>query len=130
VTVKDAEHTPKDDDDRLRCVSTVQEGVKVLVVSGDVDFAVRADFQSAINEAVKGCDSPLIIDLNGVRYIDSSGFVGLIRAQKQMTERLDKLYVVVGSSNVRRLFSLLSLDQVFALYETREGAVSAALRKA
>lgn len=128
MTVKDAEHSPKDDDGRLRCISTLQEGVSVFVVSGDVDFAVRADFHSAIDAAVAGARSPLVIDLSAVRYIDSSGFVGLIRAQKQMADRSDKLYVVVGSSNVRRLFSILSLDQVFALYETRKSAVAAALR--
>lgn len=128
MTVKDAEHSPKGDDGRLRCISTLQNGVAVLMVSGDVDFAVRTDFQTAIDAAVAGAHSPLVIDLEGVRYIDSSGFVGLIRAQKQMTDRSDKLYVVVGNSNVRRLFSLLSLDQVFALFDTRAAAVAAALQ--
>jgi anti-sigma B factor antagonist len=126
VTVKDAEYTPKDDDGRLRCISVVERGVSVLSICGDVDFAVRSDFETEIDKAIAGRHSPLVIDLNGVRYIDSSGFVGLIRAQKQMTERDDKLYLVVGNTNVRRLFSILSLDQVFALHETRESALTAA----
>ena len=126
MTVKDAEPTPKDDDGRLRCRNAVERDVSVLSISGDVDFAVRSDFEAELDKAIAGTHSPLVIDLEGVRYIDSSGFVGLIRAQKHVAERGDKLYVVVGNSNVRRLFSILSLDQVFTLHETRESALAAA----
>jgi len=62
-----------------------------------------------------------MIDLSRVRYIDAGGFSTLIEAQKRMTARSDKLYIVVNDF-VQRLFSILKLDTCFDLYVSADDA--------
>ena len=122
-------HGTLTDNGRLRCISTSVEGVRVLDVSGEIDFAVRADFRSVLDAVVANTDSPLIVDLTGVRYIDSSGFAELISAWKRMTEGHKRLYIV-SSPTVRRLLRILGLERVFDYYGTQRSAVATALRDA
>jgi anti-anti-sigma factor len=115
------------DNDRPRCTSALVEGVHLLSVSGEVDCAVHSDLKRALETAVANAHSSLVIDLTGVHYIDSSGFMALIGAWKQMTERHDSLYLV-SNPNVRRLLRTLGLDQVFDFYDTQCDAVATALQ--
>jgi anti-sigma B factor antagonist len=106
----------------------LDRGVHVLTVSGNVNNAVESIFQDALASAVAGANSPLILDLAGVTNIDSNGLGALIRTQRQMNARPDKLYFVVRNPRIRRTFSALGLDKFFDLYETPEDATAAALR--
>ena len=114
-------------DGRFLCITGLVEGVHLLSVSGEIDSSVHGDFKGAIETAVTNAHSPLVIDLTSVRYIDSSGFMALIGAWKQMTERHDSLYLV-SNPNVRRLLRTLGLDQVFDFYDTQCDAVATALQ--
>lgn len=122
-------HTTLTDNGRLRCMSTKVEGVHVLDVCGEIDFAVRNEFKSVLNTVVASAQAPLVVDLTAVRYIDSSGFAELISAWKQMVERRERFYVVSGP-NVRRLLRILGLDRVFDQYSTQRSAIASALRDA
>lgn len=113
-------------DARLRFAKDEIRGVHVLTVSGDVDLLVRADFRAGLVEAVDGANSPLVIDLSGVNYIDAGGFTALIEAQQSMTARPDNLYVVVKNPLIRRLFRILELDDFFDLYSDAKAAMAAA----
>ena len=109
-------------DGRFLCITGLVEGVHLLSVSGEIDSSVHGDFKGAIETAVTNAHSPLVIDLTGVRYIDSSGFTDLIGARKRMTERNDRLYLVSNRA-VHRLLRILGLDQVFEVYATQREAV-------
>jgi anti-sigma B factor antagonist len=113
----------------LTLTSAVDRGVHVLTVSGHVNDAVEAIFRDALASAVAGANSPLVLDLTGVTYIDSNGLGALIRTQRQMNARPDELYFVVRNPRIRRTFSALGLDKLFDLYETPEAATDAARRR-
>jgi len=106
--------------------TTTRGGVHVLTVSGEVDIQVRAEFRERLIEAVDGANSPLVIDLSGVDFIEASGFIALVEAQERMNARPDKLYIVVQNPLVRRLFSILRLDAFFDLYTATKDALAAA----
>jgi len=101
--------------------------VHLLTVSGDVNKAVESTFRDALATAVDGANSPLILDLTGVTYIDGNGIGALIRTQRQMNARPDKLYFVIRDPRMRRRFTALGLDKFFDLYEIPEDAMVAAL---
>ena len=54
--------------------------------------------------------------------------LALVGAQKSMTARPDKLYIVVNRPTLRRLFSILNLDKFFHLYVSAGDAVAAAVK--
>lgn len=117
-----------DSNSQLRLTTATVQGVHVLTVSGEVDISVKAEFRGALEKAVAGASSPLVIDLSGVRYFAASAFSALIAAQKEMTARSDRLYVVVTRPIVRGLFSLLNLDRFFDLQVSAEVAIATAVR--
>jgi anti-sigma B factor antagonist len=113
---------------RLLLTTGKRQGVHLLAVSGEVDLAAQTEFREALEKAVAGANSPLIIDLSGVRFIDASGFSALIATQKKMTARPDKLYVIVDNPFIRRLFSILGLDTFFDLRVSVNAAIAAAVK--
>jgi anti-anti-sigma factor len=112
----------------LRTTTAKLQGVHLLTVSGEVDLMVTGQFREALDKAVAGANSPLTIDLSDVRYLDAAGFGALISAQRQMNDRPDKLYIVVSSPFIRRLFSVLGLEAFFDLYASVDEAVAAAVK--
>jgi anti-sigma B factor antagonist len=121
--------TPIEDLRHLTLTRAEDRGVHVLTVSGNVDDVVESTFRDALATAVAGANSPLILDLTGVTYIDSNGLGALIRTQRQMNARPDKLYLVVCDPRTRRTFSALGLNKLFDLYETLKAATAAALKE-
>ena len=116
-------------DTRLQLTTGLDQGVHVLTVSGEVDMMVRSEFREGLVAAVDGANSPLILDLSAVNYLDAGGFSSLIVGQKRMAARPDKLYVVVTNPLVRRLFSVLGLEKFFDLYTDLKSAMAAALKE-
>ena len=114
------------DSEPLRCATHVLKGIHVLRVSGEVDVSGKDQFGRALESAVDGAHSPLVIDLTHVRYMDSSGFNALARAKRRMTERNDEIYIVLHDPHLQRLFSLIGFDKLFRVHETLNEAVSAA----
>jgi anti-sigma B factor antagonist len=117
-----------DSSTQLRLTTATSQGVHLLRVSGEVDISVKVEFRDALERAVAEANSPLVIDLSGVRYFDASAFSALVAAQKRMTARPDKLYIVVNCPIVRQLFSLLKLDTFFDLHVSAGHAVAAAVK--
>lgn len=118
--------TVRSDEAELGLQAAEIHGVHRLTVSGDVDSAVEVEFRAGLDKAVAGANSPLVIDLGGVRYFDARGVSALVEAQKQMNARPDNLYIAVTSPIVRRLFSLLGLDKFFDVYGSVDDAMAAA----
>jgi len=117
----------RDSDSQLRLTTAMVQGVHVLTISGDVDISVKTEFRGALEKAVAGANSPLVIDLSRARYFDAGAFSSLIAAQKEMTARADKLYIVVTRPIIRRLLSILNLDAFFNLYLSARDAITAAV---
>jgi anti-sigma B factor antagonist len=110
----------------LRFANQVFEGVHVFGVSGEVDFAVKEQFENALTCAVDGAHSPLVIDLTHVRYMDTTGLNALVRARVRMTARDDELYIVLPHPQLQRVFAILSFDKVFRIHQTLDNALAAA----
>jgi len=62
---------------------TQSSGVAVVVPRGDLDMAAVPDVRNALTGLLDNGQSRLLIDLDDVGYIDSSGMGTLIAAMKQ-----------------------------------------------
>ncbi len=104
----------------------VLNGIHVLRVSGEVDVSVKDEFERGVQAGVEGVHSPLVIDLTGVRYMDSIGLNALARARRQMTAGHDCLYIVLHNQHLQKVFALLGFDKLFHVHETLDDALAAA----
>jgi anti-anti-sigma factor len=112
-------------------VSTLQvervDGVPIARARVDIDAANAA----AMQEALAGCVGPdgesLILDLGGIRYVDSAGLDMLFRLNERLRERRATLVLVIPeSSQLSRLAAIVALPETVAVHGTLEQARRAA----
>lgn len=87
----------------------------VLRVQGEVDIYTAPRLKEAVVGALKGGSASLVFDLSEVEFLDSTGLQVLMSAKKRTAERGGDVYLVGVGGQVRRVFSLLSLDRIFQL---------------
>jgi anti-sigma B factor antagonist len=96
----------------------------VLVVSGDADLHLAPELRDRLGEAIADGVRHVVVDLSAVTFIDSMALGVLLGARNRLREADGHLRLVVPASDVRRIFELSLLDQVFALDSTRDAALT------
>jgi len=66
----------------------------------------------------------VIINLSGIKYIDSSGFGCLLSALKVARNNYGIMKICCIDPDVRKLFQSLQLQSVFELYDDIESCIS------
>jgi anti-anti-sigma factor len=76
---------------------------------------------------VPALDHPnVVIDMTAVQFMDSSCLHKLVHMYQERVTRggLSPARFVIPSSNIRRLFAIVNLDQLWAIFETLDEACS------
>ena len=99
------------------------QGIKVVALSGEIDMytspTLREELMGLINKRV----TPLLVDLKGVSYIDSSGIATFVEGLKRMMSYGGRLKLVGLLAGVKEIFSFSKLDKVFEIYGYLEDAI-------
>lgn len=102
------------------------DGFVVVSLAGELDLYNA----STVREALLACcaESPerLIVDLSGVKFIDSTALGVLIEARTRLANRKSFLLAAPGLET-RRALEISGLDRHFAVHETVEQARAATL---
>lgn len=99
-------------------------GVVVVAVHGDLDLHSADELGDRLVDAVDGGAAALVVDLSGVGFLDSQGLGALLRGTRRFGASKEQFRLVVPAAEVRRVFEITALDQVFPLDETREQALA------
>lgn len=97
----------------------------MLVIVGEVDIYTSPALKSALAAAAADGCSTLIVDLNGVGFIDSSGLGVLVGALRRAREAGGDLRVVSVQEGIARILRITGLDHVFVLRATLDEALGA-----
>jgi anti-sigma B factor antagonist len=111
-------------------VEVIGDGSSVAVVTvfGQADLHTAPELRAAINDAIESGAQALVIDLSEATFIDSMTLGVLLGALKQLRPTGGSVSVVCSDAHIRRIFEITLLDRVFALHETRDGALREADR--
>jgi anti-sigma B factor antagonist len=99
-------------------------GVTVLAPNGRLDVAGAPALKDAVSEAVKNGQPRLVIDMEGVSFVDSSGLGSVVAALKQVRSSKGDLRLAAPNQQVRVVLELTTLDRVFPYYATVEEALT------
>ncbi|GAV31648.1 MAG: STAS domain-containing protein [Anaerosomatales bacterium] len=94
----------------------------LLAVRGEVDVYTSPLLKSRLGEAVDDGCLDLIVDLEGVSFIDSSGLGALVSGLRRVKERSGSLRVVCTKDNILKVFRITGLDKVFPIVSSAEEA--------
>ena len=99
------------------------ERVAVLAFEGDLDLASVSEFQQAVADAEGGL---VVLDMSGVRFIDSSGIHAVVRARLERASAGGDLQIVVTKdSAVDRVLKMSGLEEDLPSHSDRDAAVAA-----
>lgn len=89
----------------------------VVTLSGDLDVSTAGEFRDALYHAIDGSSGPLIVDLTGVGFLDSTTLGVLVGAHKRLIDR-GGLQLICPRAALLRIFTLTGLDKVFAMHSS------------
>jgi len=99
-----------------------ERGVVIAAVAGDVDISTVARLRECLFELADG-GGTLIVDLNRVAFIDSSGVGALVGAARRAAAHGGSLHAVCARPQTRRLLWLTGVDRRIPLAATVDGAL-------
>ncbi len=101
-----------------------ESGVTVLAPSGRLDVVGAPALKEAVSEAMKNGNPRLVIDMEGVTFVDSSGLGSVVSALKQVRTSKGDLRLAAPNQQVRVVLELTTLDRVFPYFATVEEALT------
>jgi anti-anti-sigma factor len=102
-------------------------GVEIVAVSGEIDIASAPRLITGLNDAVGSCETPVIVDLTNVGFMDSTGLALLLNAHRRLSRRRKGFAVVCADGPVRRVFTITDMVDVLQVRSTLAEAQAAAV---
>ena len=97
----------------------IETAFDVLVLGGEIDLHYSPTLREKILTSLNS-GRPLLIDMQAVSYIDSSGVASLVEGfQKAKSNDLHYGLLSISTATMQVL-SITRLDQIFTLYESEE----------
>ncbi len=99
----------------MECSIKSEQGYDLLSLSGEVDLQYSPQLREKILASLKG-GKALLIDMAGVKYIDSSGIASLVEGfQTAKSSKLEYGLLNI-SKTAMQVLTLTRLDKIFQLY--------------
>ncbi|WP_199248542.1 STAS domain-containing protein [[Phormidium] sp. ETS-05] len=96
---------------------TSELNYEVVRPNGILDGTQAIQLRQEIGQRLDKKAEIILIDLQEVTFIDSSGLGALVSALKMVRTRGGKLFICSINDQVRMLFELTSMDRVFKVYK-------------
>jgi anti-sigma B factor antagonist len=97
----------------------------IFDVSGDIDLATSPELRKALLRELREARMPrVVLNLQAVRYIDSSGVASLVEGLKVSRDLGARLILFGLNTTVREVLQLSKLVKIFEICENEEQAVS------
>ena len=98
-----------------------QDGITVFQVSGEINISTSPELKRHFE---KQAPKKILVNLENVAYIDSSGLATLVEMLKKMRSQGGSLGLSGMSNKVRSLFEITKLDKLFLIYPSQQDAVA------
>jgi len=109
----------------LRTEVSMFDGWTVVSVYGELDVATSPTLRERLISLVGEGSACLVLDLEGVDFLDSTGLGTIVSALKRARTHDGDLRLVCTQSRIRRLFEITGLDKAVPLHASLDDAVAA-----
>jgi anti-sigma B factor antagonist len=88
----------------------------VVALEGEIDIYTAPRLRDALVEATAEQCANVIVDLEQVAFIDSSGLGVLVGALRRAKEREHTVVLVCTRESILKIFRITGLDKVFPIF--------------
>lgn len=116
-------------DQPLRVNQSDEEGVTILQLAGSIDLETHDFLSQALEVLYETATPPILLDLQGITYLDSGGLFRLLSFSRNLEEKTgETAHFLIDPDEAgfaRRIFETARLSQVLPVYLSREEALEA-----
>jgi anti-sigma B factor antagonist len=105
----------------------LDEGITVLSIKGRLDAITSLAVKQVLQKIIDTEQPKIIIDLQEVPFIDSSGLASLVSGLRLAREKDGTIVLSGVQSQARTVFHLTMMDRVFSIHTTNDEAVQSLL---
>ena len=109
----------------MQIVVRLAIGGTILDITGDIDLAHSPEMRKALLQEIKEKRTPKVfLNLEKVRYIDSSGIASLVEGLKASRDQGSRLILYGLSKTVREVMELSRLQKIFEIHDSEAQALA------
>ena len=97
----------------------------VLPLDGEIDLHVSPEVAKSLRALIESKPKQVVVDLTKVTYLDSSGLAVLIEGMQNVQKYGGKFGLAGVQEDVKHVFDIARLDQVFEIYPDVDTALAA-----
>lgn len=98
--------------------------VVILDIQGEIDLYNAPEIKDTMQKLIEAQKYSIIINLEKVSYIDSSGIGALISGLSNLKKYQGSLKIINVYASVKKVFELTKLTSFFEIYDSEEEALS------
>ncbi|MCK4268143.1 MAG: STAS domain-containing protein [Actinomycetia bacterium] len=100
-----------------------KNGVVLLKLDGEVDVYTAPKLKSRLVDLVDQGKFKIVVDLEEVDFMDSSGLGVLVGGLKRVRSHDGAIALVCTQENILKIFRITGLVKVFPIFENQDQAV-------
>ena len=100
------------------------ESPNVVSLRGEIDLHVSPRVARSLAGVTAKRPAHIVVDLTEVTFVDSSGLAVLIHGMQDVEGYGGKFAIVGLQENIRPIFEIARLDQVFQIFPTLDDALA------
>jgi len=114
----------KESDVDLSLSTRSQDDFEVIEVSGEIDVYTAPRLREALVELVSKGHHNLIVDVERVEFLDSTGLGVLVGGLKRVRSHDGSLDIVCTHDRLLKIFRITGLTKVFGIFDSVDAAVA------
>jgi anti-sigma B factor antagonist len=103
--------------------------VSVIALGGRLDAYVSSDVEQKLNALVDADEVCLVVSLETLDYISSSGLRVLLASLKKVRKRDGDIKLAYMKPHIKEVFDVAGFSQLFSIYDLEDVAVQAFNKK-
>ncbi len=99
-------------------------GATIVAVGGEIDVYTAPRLRDMITELVSDGVYHLVIDMEGVEFLDSTGLGVLVGGLKKVRAHDGSLQLICTQERLLKIFRITGLAKVFTIHASTEAALA------
>lgn len=101
------------------------DGKTIVAVGGEIDVYTAPKLRDKITELVAGGAYDLVVDMQEVEFLDSTGLGVLVGGLKKVRAHSGSLQLVCNQDRLLKIFRITGLAKVFVIHDSADEALAA-----
>ena len=109
----------------LTLATSEVEGATIIAVGGEIDVYTAPKLRDKITELVADGVYDIIVDMEAVEFLDSTGLGVLVGGLKKVRAHDGSLQLICTQDRLLKIFRITGLAKVFDIHDSAEAALAA-----